>query len=104
MPPEAQGVEVREESQLDLPVRVLRHLGPRGEEEAAEDPLAKLQSDEGQDQLPAEVGLLSQRVDDLLLDDDDVEVDEAPHGEDGEGPQDEELHPFGILGSMRLVA
>ena len=98
MPPEAQGVKVREESELDLPVRVLSHLGPRGEKEAAEDPLAKLQSEEGQDELPAELGLLPQGVDDPLLDDDDVEVEESLHREDREAPQDDELHLGGFPG------
>ena len=88
-------MKVREESELDLPVRVLSHLGPRGEEEAAEDPLAKLQSEEGQDELPAELGLLPQGVDDPLLDDDDVEVEESLHREDREAPLGGDL----IMGS-----
>ena len=75
-------MKVREESELDLPVRVLSHLGPRGEEEAAENSLAKFQSEESQDELPTEVGLLSQGINDLLLNNDHVEVEKSLHCED----------------------
>ena len=91
-------MKVREESQLDFSVRVLSHLRPRGEKEAAGDPLAKLQSEESQDQLPAELGLFSQGIDDPLLDDDDVEVEKSLHREDREASQDDELHFGGFPG------